>query len=300
MTASDTRHAARGAPRGLSLGDWAIVIGGTLVLVASFLPWETATASTVVGGYSGSDSAWNAGFAAWFGSLLCAGAAGAAVARRFGYTMGIRGVGPNLIVAGLAAGGAVLLVIRLLTLPHGSSGAVLGTAGLGSYGPGFGAYTGAALAVTQTVAAVLTLRASGERLPPLGAAAGTRAAQPGRPAPQGDASQPGRGMPFSPAVQSFPPAGPPPAVQSFPPAGPPPSPPSPAPAASSPLTAPSAALAPPGGFATPPGAFTAQPAQPDEDTELVQRLSRLDSLRSHGMITDSEYAEQRRRIISQL
>jgi hypothetical protein len=60
----------------LSRADWTIIICGILVLVASFLPWETATSSgtTIYGGavYTGSASAWNAGFTAWFGTLLCA------------------------------------------------------------------------------------------------------------------------------------------------------------------------------------------------------------------------------------
>jgi hypothetical protein len=43
-----------------------------------------------------------------------------------------------------------------------------------------------------------------------------------------------------------------------------------------------------------------EPTQPYEDHELARRLARLDDLRARQMISDAEYVEQRRRIISQL
>jgi hypothetical protein len=236
MTGSGTRQVAGDGPR-LPRRDWAVIIIGALVLIASFLPWEVASTTTALGAYSGSDSAWNAGFAAWFGSLLCAAAAAAVAARRWGYSLGIRGAGPNLIVGGLAAAGTVLLVIRLLTLPRGGSYGIFGAAAGYGYGPGLGAYTGVGLAVIQTIIEALSLRASGERLPSLAAAASQR---PGGAAPDASAHQPG------------------------------------------------------------PAAAPVPPAPQQQDQELVQRLSRLDDLRGRGMISDSEYAEQRRHIIRQL
>jgi hypothetical protein len=167
MTTSGSRQIAA-SPRRLSGTDWAIISCGALVLIASFLPWEAASSGGLGAVYTASDSAWNAGFAAWFGSLLCAAAAVAVAARHLGHLATIRGIGPNLTACGLAAAGAVLLVIRLLTLPRGGSYGPLG-ASAGSYGPSFGAFAGTGLAVVQTIIAVLSLRASGERLPSLAA-----------------------------------------------------------------------------------------------------------------------------------
>jgi hypothetical protein len=137
-----------GAARRLSRRDWAVIICGVLVLVASFLPWEAASASALGTGYSASDSAWNAGFSAWFGSVLCLAAAAVVAARYWGYALGIRGIGPNLAACALAAAGAALLVIRLLTLPRGGDSTIVG-GGVGSYGPSFGAFAGVALAITE-------------------------------------------------------------------------------------------------------------------------------------------------------
>jgi hypothetical protein len=263
MTTSDVAHTGQ---RHLNKRDWTIIICGALVLVASFLPWEAASAGGLGAGYSASDSAWNAGFAAWFGSLLCAAAAAAVAARHLGYAVGIRGIGPNLAVGGLAAAGAVLLVIRLLTLPRGSDYAGLGTAG--SYGPSFGAFAGVALAVVQVIIALLNVRAAGERLPSVAGPGRARAADGGVGYSGGDyggtgSEYGGAGVPTPPAQASWP----------LPPA-----------AAGSPI----------------PSASAGSRMQPHPGDELAQRLSRLDSLRSGGMISESEYAEQRRRIISQL
>jgi hypothetical protein len=236
MTSARTPQAA-GDTRRLPRRDWAVIVCGALVLVASFLPWEAATSSALGGAYSSSASAWNAGFAAWFGSLLCAAAAAAVAARHLGHAIPVRGIGPNVIACGLALAGLVLLAIRLLTLPRGGSYGVLGvSAGSYGYGPSFGAFAGVGLAAVQFVVALLSFRASGERLPSFAAPAST---SPGPP----DASRHSAG----PAARQVTPA-----------------------------------------------------AQPYEDEDLVQRLGRLDELRAQRMITEAEYAEQRRRIISQL
>jgi hypothetical protein len=186
MTTSDTRPTT-GGTRLLSRKDWAIIGCGALVLLASFLPWEAASSGGLGAVYTGSASAWNAGFAAWFGSLLCAAAAAAVAARHQGHLAGIRGIGPNLTVCGLAGVGAVLLVIRLLTLPRSGSYGLLGPSA-GSYGPSFGAFAGTGLAVVQAIIAALSLRASGERLPSLAAPGPppvpSRPAGPPPPAPQ--------------------------------------------------------------------------------------------------------------------
>jgi hypothetical protein len=231
MTSASSPPAAGNGSR-LSRRDWTIIGCGALVLVASFLPWEAATSTALGGAYSSSASAWNAGFAAWFGSLLCAAAAAAVAARHLGHLTRIRGMGPNVVACGLAVAGLALLAIRLLTLPRSGSYGPLGTTG-GSYGygPSFGAFAGVGLAAVQAVVAMLNFRASGEKLPSF-AASGA-----GQPAP----------------------LGPPAATAS----------------------------------ATP-------PAQPYEDHELARRLAQLDGLRARQMISDAEYAEQRRRIISQL
>jgi hypothetical protein len=260
-----------------------------LVLVASFLPWEAATSGGLGAVYTGSASAWNAGFAAWFGSLLCAAAAAAVAARHLGYAVGVRGIGPSLAACGLAAAGAVLLVIRLLTLPRGGSYGPLGTSGSYGYGPSFGAFAGAGLAAVQAIVALLSLRASGERLPAFAAPDGTRPGQPPQPGQPGIPGRPGQTSQPGPYGHAYPPGAAPPPIRPAP-SIPPPT------AASSHLSP-----APPSSAPAPPPAWPAPTAQqPYQDQELAQRLSRLDGLRARGLISDSEHAEQRRRIISQL
>lgn len=362
MTPSDIRHAARGG-HSLSKRDWAIIACGALVFVASFLPWEAATSGGLGAGYTGSASAWNAGFAAWFGSLLCAAAAAVVVVRHLGYAVGFRGIGPNIAVCGLTVAGVVLLTLRLLTLPRGGNYGVLGSGSYG-YGPSFGAFAGVAFGVVQAVVALLNVRASGERMPSLsqlGTSAPARQPgpgpghvrhrQPGQPGygqPDGFRQpgspaygQPdGRGHPdgygpsdppaFSPADgygpadhPAYSQAGgyhePAPAEYRQPGPGQPASPGSgsprdydtrrrPSPSGGQEPPPPVPAAAPPWSVASaqpasvPRQSAPGSPAhpQPYEDQDLAQRLSRLDDLRARGMISDAEYSEQRRRIISQL
>jgi hypothetical protein len=305
-----TSQAQRGAKdlRGLSKRDWTIVVAGALVLVASFLPWEAASASALGASYSASDSAWNAGFGAWFGSLLCVAAAAAVAARHLGYAVGIRGIGPNLAACGLAIGGTALMVIRLLTLPRSGGLGVLGTSS-GGYGPSFGAFAGVALAVVQAIVTLANLRASGERLPSMAAGGGRRPqAAPGFPSPgPGPQGQPPAGWhPTQAPAQPYQPSG---APQAW--AGPP--------ASAQGGTGAQAARTWPGSgpAAGPAPAQMGQPrqapqpyresgparqdaTQPYQDNELAVRLGRLDQLRNNGMISESEYTEQRRRIINQL
>jgi hypothetical protein len=281
-----TFDADRPGPRQLSKRDWTIIVCGTLVLVASFLPWEAASANGLGTSYSASDSAWSAGFGAWFGSLLCAAAAAAVAARHLGYAVGIRGIGPNLAACGLAAAGAALVVIRLLTLPRGSGYTTLGT-NAGGYGPSFGAYAGVGLAIVEVIVALLNVRASGERLP---SGIGTGRSRPGL-APAGP---PMTSTPMSPPMTPAP-MGPPMAST---PMGPPMT---PAPSGAG-MT--SAAGGP--GVTVPvpvphhPVSAAPGTGRPYPDDELAQRLSRLDSLRSGGLISEREYQEQRGRIINQL
>jgi hypothetical protein len=215
-------------PRRLSKRDLIVITCGALVLVASFLPWETATSDGAGVVYTGSAPAWNAGFATWSGSLLCAAAAAAAAARHLGHLSAVRGIGPNLAACALAVAGLVLLVLRLLTLPHSGSYGPPGSVGSYGYGPGFGAFAGTALAAVQAIAAVLNVRAAGEKIPSFSA-----------------------------------------------------------------VRAPHA----PGGWDAP---TEVTPGPEHNDQDLAQRLARLDGLRTNGLISDAEHAEQRRKIISQI
>jgi hypothetical protein len=270
MTPTDTGQAAGGVRR-LSRRDWSIIICGALVLVASFLPWEAASATGLGGTYTSSASAWNAGFAAWFGSLLCAAAAAAVAARHLGYAAGLRGIGPNVIACGLAVAGLALVAIRLLTLPRGGSYGPLGGSA-GGYGPSFGAFAAVAFAAAEAVVALLNFRASGERLPSFAA--------PGQPA-----GPPGHGRPAQPPRYS----------QQAQPHGQPAQPPGYGQQAQPPRYGPQAQTPRYGQQAQPPGY-----AQPYEDQELARRLARLEDLKTRQMISEDEYTEQRRRIISQL
>jgi hypothetical protein len=305
--ATPQAHRGAGDLRGLSKRDWTIIVCGGLVLVASFLPWEAASASALGTGYSASDSAWNAGFSAWFGSLLCAAAAMAVAARHLGYKVGIRGIGPNLAVCGLAAAGAALLVLRLLTLPRGSGYGVLGTS-TGGYGPSFGAFAGVALAVVQAIITLANLRASGEKLPSMAPAGDGQRGQSATPYP---------GPPAQPAPAWPGPQGPsqscqPTASQQQPWTH------SPTPSSASGTTSQPPSTWAAGGPAAGTARQTSQPyresgqayqqnlrgyqdaTQPHQDNELAVRLGRLDQLRNSGMISETEYTEQRQRIINQL
>ena len=134
-----------------------VIAGCALVaFISLFLPWYGVT----VGQFSVAAEGWSAGFAAWAGALLLT-AAGILVVipARGGVLSGGR-VGPSTLVAGIAALGLLLVIVRWVSFPRAHS------AGL-SYDVGarYGIYIALIAGIVEVVAAVMAMRASGEQMP---------------------------------------------------------------------------------------------------------------------------------------
>lgn len=131
--------------------DRAIVGGVGVAFIAGFLPWYGAS----VGPFSVSVSGWSAGFSAWAGTLLLTGAGVLLVLRRSGVKLSTA-VGPAVLVAGIAALGLLLVVIRWISFPryHGFD-----------VGARYGIYLALIAGIVEVTAAVMAMRASGEALP---------------------------------------------------------------------------------------------------------------------------------------
>jgi hypothetical protein len=142
----------------LSSLDRAIAGGALVAFIAGFLPWWGYKGPLTL--YSASVSGWSAGFTAWAGTLLLVLAGVYLVLRRSGVSMPApSAVGPALLVAGAAALGLLLIVIRWLTLPRVHGGLA------GSIGARYGIYVALIAAIVEVGAAAMQLRASGEPLP---------------------------------------------------------------------------------------------------------------------------------------
>jgi hypothetical protein len=141
----------------LSTGDRVIAITALIALIALFLPWYSWSG----GGYSFSVGAFSTGYG-WLGALLVVGAGVYLVMLRSGSNMPKTSYGPGVIVLGASVIGAVIVILRWATLPHGS----YGVAGSGfSYGPGIGLILALIASIVQAVFAVRLFRSSGEALP---------------------------------------------------------------------------------------------------------------------------------------
>lgn len=214
--------------------------------------------------------------------------------------------GPNLVACGLAGIGAVLLIIRLLTLPRGTGGLV-GVSGSYGYGPSFGAFAGVGLAVVQAIIALLNVRTSGEKLPALSTAR-SAPASPAQAPPSPQAWNAAQAQPAARPTWDAAQAQPPSAWETVQRRD----------ATQRQNTFPGqdtvhgreaarqgrgeygqqASHGQPGGYGLAPQRAGSE--RPATNQELAQRLSRLDDLRARGLISDAEHADQRRRIISQL
>jgi len=135
----------------LSTLDRAIAGGAAVAFIAAFLPWYGAS----VGPFSSSVSGWSAGFTAWAGSLLLTAAGVLLVLRRSGAKLS-SAFSPALLVAGVAAVGLLLVVIRWVSFPryHGID-----------VGAKYGIYLALIAGIVVVTAAVMELRASGEQMP---------------------------------------------------------------------------------------------------------------------------------------
>lgn len=126
---------------------------GVLVLIASFLPYSGASYL----GVSDSAIAWH-GWAALALILMLIATALVAVQLMTDATLPALRVSWNVVVVALDALGALILVIRTLTLDSGKS------AGL-SYGVRWGGWLLILAAIAQVVVAGTRFRASGESMP---------------------------------------------------------------------------------------------------------------------------------------
>jgi hypothetical protein len=134
------------------------VIGGAAVaFVSGFLPWWGS--SDPFNGSSSSLNGWSAGFIAWAGILLLVVAGLYLLLRRSGVALPALPVGPSVFVAGAAALGLALVVLRWLTLPRVHGGLN------GSNGDRYGIWVALIAGIVEVTAAIIALRASGEALP---------------------------------------------------------------------------------------------------------------------------------------
>ncbi|HET7354058.1 MAG TPA: hypothetical protein VFJ11_08455 [Gaiellaceae bacterium] len=136
--------------------DRVIAGGAAVAFIASFLPWYGVS----VGPFSASVSGWSAGFTAWAGAMLLALAGALLVARRSGGTLPSLQIGPSVLVAGIAALGLLLVIIRWTTLPRYHISDL-------SYDAGarYGLYIALIAGIAEVAAAVMQMRESGEKMP---------------------------------------------------------------------------------------------------------------------------------------
>lgn len=135
---------------------WGVGAAGLLALILSFLPWYATWSWEGFYGDGGSD-----GFSAWHsyatvGILLVVAAVGVVAVDVFVGAALPKGLPLNLIAAGVAAVGTLLLVLRAVT--WGAS------IGFGTFGPGWSAYALWAASLAVVVFSALRARESGEKV----------------------------------------------------------------------------------------------------------------------------------------
>lgn len=133
--------------------DQGIIACGVLAFIFSLLPYYGVTFG---GRIVASANAWHS--YAFLGMLLILAAAALVAARVFSNaTLPTLPLGMNLIVAGLAGLGTLLVIVRAIDAPHVSvAGASLGIR--------YGGYLLFIAGIAETVFAVLNFRASGEKV----------------------------------------------------------------------------------------------------------------------------------------
>lgn len=143
--------------KSLSTPDRAILGGAALAFIAGFLPWWGYNGPLSL--YSASVNGWSAGFSAWAGTLLLVLAGVYLFLLRADVTLPSLPTGPAVLVTGVSGLGLLLILLRWLTLPSVHAGAA------GSIGAKYGIWIAIIAGVVEVGAAVVALRASGERLP---------------------------------------------------------------------------------------------------------------------------------------
>ena len=137
--------------------DRVVAITSAVALISMFLPWYGAS----VLGFSASVNGFGSGYG-WIGALLILAAGIYLVLLRSGTSMPSTTMGPGVIVLGLSSIGALLVVIRWISLPSGGGG-ISGEAY--SYGPRIGLYLTLFAGLIQAVISFRLFKRSGEALP---------------------------------------------------------------------------------------------------------------------------------------
>jgi hypothetical protein len=141
----------------LSQLDRGIVVGAAVVFISGFLPWYGYSGPVSL--YSASVSGFGSGFTGWAGILLLFIAGLYLFLRRMEVAMPDLPVGPAVAVAGVAALGLLLVIIRWLSFPSVHAGLA------GSIGAKYGVWIALIAGIVEVGCAVVELRASGEQLP---------------------------------------------------------------------------------------------------------------------------------------
>ena len=137
--------------------DWATVGGAGVAFLSAFLPWWGYKGPLSL--YGASVNGWSAGFTAWAGALLLTLAGVYLFLRRSEASLPKSPIGPAVLVAGAAALGLLLVIVRWLTLPHVNGGAA------GSIGARYGIWLALVAGIVEVSASVIAMRESGEPLP---------------------------------------------------------------------------------------------------------------------------------------
>ena len=137
--------------------DRGIVGGAAVVFISGFLPWYGYSGPLSL--YSASVSGFSSGFTGWAGILLLFIAGLYLFLRRMEVAIPDLPVGPAVAVAGVAALGLLLVIIRWLSFPSVHAGLA------GSIGSKWGVWVALIAGLVEVGCAVAALRASGEELP---------------------------------------------------------------------------------------------------------------------------------------
>ena len=149
---------ARFDPKALTRVDWIVVGASALALIALFLPWYGASSF----GFSASVSGWRSGYG-WLGALLIIFSGVYLLLQRSQADLSRVSVGPATVVVGTAVVGALIVLVRWISLPRGHAG-IQGVT-IVSYGPKIGIVLTLVVGIAQAVAALSLFRSSGEALP---------------------------------------------------------------------------------------------------------------------------------------